>query len=88
MKVVQDLPEAAITALGQSCLIEAIKIIRVSTGLGLKESKEAEESYLLEHPELKQQIDATRVSINFTREHLLILVIAAAMLFAYLTLAS
>lgn len=87
MKIAHDLPEAAITALGRNRLIEAIKITRAATGLGLKESKDAVESYLLMNPALKEQIDATRVSINFTREHVVIFVIALVMLSAYLLFA-
>jgi len=87
MTVKHDLPEEAVAALKQNRLIEAIKITRAATGLGLKKSKDAVESYLLTNPALKAQIDATRVSINFTREHVVIFVIGLAMLSAYLIFA-
>ena len=87
MTVKHDLPEEAVAALRQNRLIEAIKITRTATGLGLKESKDAVESYLLTNPPLKAKIDATRVSINLTREHVVIFVIGLAMLSAYLLFA-
>jgi ribosomal protein L7/L12 len=40
------LPEEAIAALGAGNKIEAIKIVREATGLGLKEAKEAVERYV------------------------------------------
>jgi len=40
------LPEAAIAALGAGNKIDAIKIVREATGLGLKEAKEAVEQYV------------------------------------------
>jgi len=79
----ETLPKEAVDALEKNRLIEAIKMTRAATGMGLKESKEAVESYLLKNPALKAQIDATRVSINVTREHLVLLVIAVTMLFVY-----
>ncbi|NJN40189.1 MAG: hypothetical protein HC807_04105 [Gammaproteobacteria bacterium] len=40
------LPEAAIAALGAGNKIDAIKLVREATGLGLKEAKEAVERYV------------------------------------------
>lgn len=78
------LTKEAIAALERQRLIEAIKLTRVATGMGLKESKEAVERYLLDHPELKEKIDATRVSIALTREHIVLLAVAVTMLAAYM----
>jgi ribosomal protein L7/L12 len=44
--VASMLPEEAIAALGAGNKIEAIKIVREATGLGLKEAKEAVERYV------------------------------------------
>lgn len=41
-----DLPEAAIEALNAGDKIEAIRIVREATGLGLKEAKDAVERYV------------------------------------------
>lgn len=49
------LPPAAIQAIEQGRLIEAIKITREQTGVGLKESKDLVDSYLAAHPEARQQ---------------------------------
>jgi hypothetical protein len=48
-----QLPHAAVAALQQGNKIEAIKLTREVTGLGLKEAKDAVEAYLRAHPELE-----------------------------------
>jgi ribosomal protein L7/L12 len=53
-----SLSAEAITALEQGRKIEAIKIYREATGVGLKESKEAIEAYLVAHPTLNEQFSA------------------------------
>lgn len=45
----------AIQALEQGNKIEAIKIVRESRGLGLKDSKDAVEAYLAANPELNER---------------------------------
>jgi hypothetical protein len=80
----ETLPKEAIEALERNRLIEAIKITRTVTGMGLKESKEAVESYVLRNPALKAQLDAASVSVQLTREHMVLLVVALTMLFIYL----
>jgi hypothetical protein len=77
----------AIAALEQGRLIEAIKLTRTATGMGLKESKDTVEAYLDNHPALKEKIDATRISIGFTQEQGVILLIAVALLMAYFVFA-
>ncbi len=81
------LTKEAIAALEHGRLIEAIKLTRVATGMGLKESKDTVEAYLLNHPALKEKIDATRVSISLTWEHGVILIIAIVLLITYFVLA-
>ena len=48
-----QMPHAALTALARGSKIDAIKALRESSGLGLKESKEEVERYLDLHPELQ-----------------------------------
>lgn len=46
-----EMPREALDALRAGQLIDAIKITREKTGLGLKESKNLVERYLKEHPQ-------------------------------------
>nr|WP_314370802.1 50S ribosomal protein L7/L12 [uncultured Acinetobacter sp.] len=46
-----EMPLEALAALRAGQLIDAIKITRQKTGLGLKESKDLVERYLKEHPQ-------------------------------------
>lgn len=46
-----EIPREALAALRAGQLIDAIKITREKTGLGLKESKDLVERYLKEHPQ-------------------------------------
>ena len=50
-----NLPADAIAALSQGRSIEAIKIVRMKTGKGLKEAKDSVERYLQNHPEIRAQ---------------------------------
>ena len=52
----ESLPPAALRALQQGRMIEAIKIVRTEHNLGLKQAKEKVEQYMQQHPELLQQI--------------------------------
>ncbi|MFA7350756.1 MAG: hypothetical protein WC009_08340 [Methylotenera sp.] len=81
------LSKEAIAALERGRLIEAIKHTRAATGMGLKESKEAVETYLLQNLTLKEKIDATRVSVSISLEHVAIVVIAIVLLGMYFVLA-
>lgn len=81
------LSKEAIAALERGRLIEAIKHTRAATGMGLKESKEAVETYLLQNPTLKEKVDATRVSVSISLEHVAIVVIAIVLLGMYFVLA-
>ena len=51
----ESLPPAALQALQQGRMIEAIKIVRTECNLGLKQAKEQVEQYLQQHPELLRQ---------------------------------
>lgn len=50
-----SLPPAALQALQQGRIIEAIKIVRTEHHLGLKQAKEQVEQYMQQHPELLRQ---------------------------------
>lgn len=50
------IPNEALEALRSGQLIDAIKITREKTGLGLKESKDLVDQYLKEHPQEQAQI--------------------------------
>jgi len=50
-----SLPPAALQALQQGRMIEAIKIVRTEHHLGLKQAKERVEQYMQQHPELLRQ---------------------------------
>jgi len=47
-----ELSKSAVDALKQGHLIEAIKLTRVASNLGLKEAKDRVDAYLLKHPEI------------------------------------
>jgi len=49
------LPEAAIAALGRGDKVEAIKLVREATGLGLKEAKDAVERHAAGEPPFTSQ---------------------------------
>lgn len=59
-----ELPAEAVASLETGNKIEAIKIVRMSSGLGLKESKERVEKYMLEHPDLLQRYSVVRSEQN------------------------
>jgi len=50
------IPPQAVAALNAGRVVEAIKIVRETQGLGLKEAKALVDSYLVLHPELQSQI--------------------------------
>lgn len=50
------IPNEALQALRSGQLIDAIKITREKTGLGLKESKDLVDQYLKEHPQEQARI--------------------------------
>lgn len=52
-----DIPKAAVEALRQGNLIEAIKVIRRERNIGLKEAKREVEAYLASQPALKKRIE-------------------------------
>lgn len=79
------LTREAILAIGSGNLIQAIKITRANTGLGLKAAKEAVEAYLEVHPEINEKFSANRTIVSVTQEQIIQLsIIAIAAIIAYL----
>ncbi len=52
-----DLPKAAVEALWQGNVIEAIKVVRQERNSGLKEAKDLVEAYIVSQPALKKKLD-------------------------------
>ncbi len=52
-----DLPKAAIEALWQGNVIEAIRIVRQERNIGLKEAKDVVDAYIASQPALKKKMD-------------------------------
>jgi hypothetical protein len=73
-------PASAIPALEQGNAIEAIKIVRLERGLGLKESKDLVDGYLRSRPDLQQRLAAAQAEMRqgFIRWLVIVLVLAAA----------
>jgi ribosomal protein L7/L12 len=81
-----ELPKAAVEALWQGNVIEAIKVVRQERNIGLKEAKEAVETYIASEPALKKKMDQVLATAKqrFIRWLIGFLVLAAGM--AYLVL--
>lgn len=63
-----EMPPEVIAALGRGHKIEAIKLLRESRGLGLKEAKEAVEAHVREQPDLQRSrsvVGASRHGLLF-----------------------
>jgi ribosomal protein L7/L12 len=59
-----------IQALKNGRKIEAIKLLRNETGLGLKEAKELVENYIDEHTEIKEAFQANKMN-GLSQENML-----------------
>jgi hypothetical protein len=81
---ISDLPKAAIDALWQGNVIGAIKVVRQERNIGLKEAKEAVETYIASEPALKKKMDQVLATAQqrFVRWLIGFLVLAAGV--AYL----
>lgn len=73
----QSLSEAVVAAIRQGRKIEAIKLLREETGLGLKESKEAVEAYEHRHPAMASQA-GPKADSTFGRLLVIAALVAAA----------
>jgi hypothetical protein len=74
------LPQAAIAQLERGNIIEAIKIVRLEHGLGLKESKDLVDAYLKSRPDLQRRLAAAQAEARqgFVRWLIIFLALAAA----------
>ncbi|MGH7259284.1 MAG: 50S ribosomal protein L7/L12 [Nitrospiraceae bacterium] len=74
------LPQAAVAALEQGQTIEAIKIVRLESGIGLKESKDLVDGYLKSRPDLQRRLAAAQAEARqgFVRWLVIFLTLAAA----------
>jgi hypothetical protein len=79
-----ELPSDAVASLESGNKIEAIKIVRENSGLGLKESKELVEKYLREHPDLHQRYSAIQSEQNKGAFMKLLFLLAVAAFVAYI----
>lgn len=52
-----ELPKAAVDALWQGNVIEAIKVVRQERNIGLKESRNVVDAYIASQPALKKKMD-------------------------------
>lgn len=79
-------PPAAVAALEQGNTIEAIKIIRLDRGLGLKESKDLVDAYLKSRPDLQRRLQAAQAEAKqgCVRWSIIGLVLLAAALYYFL----
>jgi len=79
-----QLPAAALAALEQGQVIEAIKIVRVERDLGLKESKDLVDAYVKSRPDLRQRLEAAQAEARegFVRWLVIFLLVAAAIGYA------
>ena len=77
------LPKAAIAALEQGHTIEAIKIIRQESGLGLKESKDLVYAYLKSRPDLQRRLESAQAEGRQGFVRWLVIFLALAAMAAY-----
>jgi len=79
----QQLPPSAVSALHAGNKMEAIKLTREATNLGLKEAKELVEAYVATSPALQAQLQAQSSSSGSLLSSLfmIILVVAAVVYF-------
>ena len=75
-----DLPSDAVSALHRGNKIEAIKIVRETRGIGLKEAKDTVEQYLLTEPALQRKIESAQAEAK--RGCIWVLAIALALVIA------
>jgi len=68
----------AIAALQLGNKIEAIKLVREATGLGLKEAKDLVERYLRDHPELQIELSRRNGAIKSFLSWLFMMAVAVA----------
>lgn len=78
-----QLPSAAIAALERGSKIEAIKHVRESQGVGLKEAKEIVEAYIDGNPDMRQRMHSANSASAGGAIRLLLLLAAVAIIIYY-----
>ena len=76
-----ELPAAAIEALTKGRKIEAIKIVRQETSLGLKQAKDAVDAYVAARPDLSSQFQEANQGARRSLWMWLLIVVGAILLF-------
>ena len=79
-------PQTAIPALEQGQTIEAIKIVRLERGLGLKESKDLVDAYLKNRPDLQRRLEAAQAEARQGLVRWLAICLALAAVAAYVVM--
>lgn len=79
-------PQSAIAALEQGHTIEAIKIVRLERGLGLKESKDLVDAYLKGRPDLQRRLEAAQAEARQGIVRWLAIFLALAAVAAYVVM--
>jgi ribosomal protein L7/L12 len=74
----ENLSPAAVTALERGSKIEAIKIVRETSGVGLKEAKEIVEAFIDRTPSVKSRMDSANAAIGKSAFGWLLVVAAVA----------
>ncbi len=80
------LPPTAIATLEQGQTIEAIKIVRLERGLGLKESKDLVDAYLKTRPDLARRLQAAQTEAWQGFVRWLMIFLALAVMAAYVVM--
>ena len=80
-----ELPGDAIAALEQGNKIEAIKVVRVAKGLGLKEAKDLVEEYLRTNTGLEQRFKAKQSESNRSGKFIFFLIVLGIILYLVLS---
>ena len=78
------LSETAVAALQRGNKIEAVKLVRIEQGIGLKEAKDLVEAYLRTQPALQRTFDAKQTQTKQSALLWLVVLIGAAILLYFL----
>ena len=79
-----QIPAAAVSAMENGKKLEAIKIVREETGLGLKEAKELVEHYVKQNPAIKSQFEVWQSASLHGLKWLIISIVIIGLTYYYL----
>ena len=80
------LPKEVIEVMKSGRKIEAIKLLRNETGLGLKEAKESVEAYLENHAAIKEAFNANKPSGLSQENSLRIIILLIVLVVVYMVI--